>query len=74
MKATPFIFAATTILVSQVSAGFFSALGCGVIGLGVGGGCHATLTAATGGLGAVGCHTLAMTTFTKCAAGTLFLP
>jgi hypothetical protein len=74
MKFSPLVFATTAVLVSQVSAGFFSALGCGVLSLGVAGGCHATLTVATGGLGLAGCHALAMGTLTKCAAVTVVLP
>jgi hypothetical protein len=74
MKPTPLILAATAGLVTTASAGFFSALGCGVLGLGVAGICHAAVTTSTAGLGAPGCHVLGTGTFTKCTAGTLFLP
>lgn len=74
MKVSPLVAITTVTLASQASAGFFSTLGCGVVGLAVGGGCHATVTFATGGLGAVGCHTLATGTFAKCATITILAP
>ncbi|KAF5535798.1 hypothetical protein FMEXI_10634 [Fusarium mexicanum] len=74
MRASNIVLLASGLLASQASAGIFSSLICATTAVTTGIICHGTVTLATGGVGAVGCHAVATGLFKTCALATLPAP